>query len=136
MPMRPPSFANTLPLRVYERDAFSFMSLSLIMTARSSVGDRLWRLAEVATASAMCRHCDGAHAGVCQRIFSFTAQIVLVRQLGAAPEVSEEKVDDTPEVVPDGTGDCPLAAPAATGDLATAVGTGVFGRAPDAETAP
>jgi long-subunit fatty acid transport protein len=38
-------------------------------------------LAEVATASATCRHWEGVQAGVCQRIFSFTEQIVLVKQL-------------------------------------------------------
>src|SRR5258706_10858302 len=80
MAIKPPSFAKTLPPRVYERDAFSFMSLSLIMTASSSVGERWYRFAEVETASEMRRHCDGVHAGVCHRIFSFTEQIVLVRQ--------------------------------------------------------
>jgi len=50
------------------------------MTARSNVGERLYLFAEVDTASEMRRHCDGVQAGVCQRIFSFTAQIVLVRQ--------------------------------------------------------
>src|SRR5579863_9344086 len=78
--MSPPSFAKTLPLRVYEREAFSFMSLSLIMTARSSVSESLYFLAEDDTASDTVRHCDGVQAGVCQRIFSLTAQMVLVRQ--------------------------------------------------------
>jgi hypothetical protein len=50
------------------------------MTARSSVGERWYRFAEVETASEMRRHWDGVHAGVCHRIFSFTEQIVLVRQ--------------------------------------------------------
>jgi hypothetical protein len=36
-------------------------------------------LADDVTASAILRHCDGVQAGVCQRIFSFTAQIVFVR---------------------------------------------------------
>src|SRR4051812_12699478 len=80
IPMRPPSLAKTLPSRVYERDAFSFMSLSLIMTASTKVSDSLYFFAEVDTASETRRHCDGVQAGVCQRIFSFTAQIVLVRQ--------------------------------------------------------
>src|SRR5450432_2110442 len=70
------------------------MSLSLIMTARSSDGESLWRLAEVATASETRRHWEGVQAGVCHRIFSFTAQIVLVRQLsgctaGSAPPGAE-----------------------------------------------
>src|SRR6266404_4879286 len=80
IPMRPPSFAKTLPSRVYERDAFSFMSLSLIMTASNNVSESLYFFAEVETASETRRHSDGVQAGVCQRIFSFTAQIVLVRQ--------------------------------------------------------
>src|SRR6185312_2736685 len=57
------------------------MSLSLTMIASISVGERWWRFAEVATASAIRPHCDGVQAGVCQRIFSFTAQIVCARQL-------------------------------------------------------
>src|SRR5262245_65829286 len=59
------------------------MSLSLTMIASSSVGDRSWRLAESFTALAILRHCDGVHAGVCQRMRSFTAQIVCARQLSA-----------------------------------------------------
>src|SRR5262245_20916858 len=66
------------------------MSLSLTMMASSKVGDRSWRLAESLTASAILRHWDGVHAGVCQRIRSLTAQIVCARQvapaLAAAPE--------------------------------------------------
>src|SRR4051794_38249164 len=61
------------------------MSLSLIITASSRVGDRSWRLADVATASATRRHWEGVQAGVCQRIFSFTAQIVFVRQVSVGP---------------------------------------------------
>src|SRR5450432_442098 len=61
------------------RADFSFMSLSLTMIARISVGLRSWRFAEVATASAIRPHCDGVQAGVCQRIFSFTAQTVCAR---------------------------------------------------------
>src|SRR5580692_671099 len=56
------------------------MSLSLVMIARISVGLRSWRFAEVATASAIRPHCDGVQAGVCQRIRSFTEQIVCARQ--------------------------------------------------------
>src|SRR5262245_39088664 len=56
------------------------MSLSLIMIARINVGLRSFALAAEVTASEMRRHWDGDHAGVCQRIFSFTAQMVLVRQ--------------------------------------------------------
>src|SRR4051812_13984888 len=80
IPMSPPSLAKTLPSRVYERDAFSFMSLSLIMTASNKVSESLYFFAEVETASETRRHCDGVQAGVCHRIFSFTAQMVLVRQ--------------------------------------------------------
>jgi hypothetical protein len=65
------------------------MSLSLIMTARSNVSERLYFFDAEETAPATVRHCDGVQAGVCQRIFSFTAQIVLVRQsAGAASSVS------------------------------------------------
>src|SRR5450432_4857836 len=80
------------------------MSLSLIMTARSSDGESLWRLAEVATASATRRHWEGAQAGVCHRIFSFTAQIVLVRQLAgcAAESVAPGAVPAGAEVSPAG----------------------------------
>src|SRR6185312_2303997 len=56
------------------------MSLSLTMIASISVGERWWRFADVATASAIRPHCDGVQAGVCQRIFSFTAQMVCARQ--------------------------------------------------------
>ena len=59
------------------------MSLSLTMIASSSVGDRSWRFADSLTASAIFRHCDGVQAGVCQRIRSFTEQIVCARQLSA-----------------------------------------------------
>src|SRR5580698_5633677 len=58
------------------------MSLSLTMIASSNVGLRSCRFAEVATASAIRPHCDGVQAGVCQRIFSLTAQIVCLRQEG------------------------------------------------------
>jgi hypothetical protein len=51
------------------------------MTASSKEGDRSYFLADVATASATLRHWEGVQAGVCHRIFSFTAQIVFVRQL-------------------------------------------------------
>jgi hypothetical protein len=50
------------------------------MIANNSDGERSWRFAEVATASAIRPHCDGVQAGVCQRIFSFTAQTVCARQ--------------------------------------------------------
>src|SRR5438045_298699 len=71
------------------------MSLSLTITARSSDGERSWRFADSLTASAMLRHWDGVQAGVCQRIRSFTAQIVCARQgsltsVGAGPDFSLE----------------------------------------------
>src|SRR5690242_377423 len=62
------------------RAAFSFMSLSLTMIASTNEGLRSYFLAEVATASAIRPHCDGVQAGVCQRILSFTEQIVCARQ--------------------------------------------------------
>ncbi|HVZ87814.1 MAG TPA: hypothetical protein VHG72_12645 [Polyangia bacterium] len=52
------------------------MSLSFVMIASNNDGLRLCRFADVATASAIRPHCEGVQAGVCQRIFSFTAQIV------------------------------------------------------------
>jgi hypothetical protein len=60
------------------------MSLSLIMTASSSVSERWYFFAEVETAFETVRHWEGVQAGVCQRIFSFTAQMVLVRQSAGA----------------------------------------------------
>ena len=65
---------------MYAREAFSFMSLSLIMMASNSDGLSSWRLAEAATASATLRQVEGVQAGVCQRIFSLTAQMVFLRQ--------------------------------------------------------
>ena len=59
------------------------MSLSLTMIASSSVGLRSCRFADDSTASAMRWHSDGVHAGVCQRIFCFTEQMVLTRQVSA-----------------------------------------------------
>src|SRR6185312_2071718 len=56
------------------------MSLSLTMMASNSEGLRSCFLADVATASAIRPHCDGVQAGVCHRIFSFTAQMVCARQ--------------------------------------------------------
>src|SRR5262245_23719169 len=71
------------------------MSLSLTITARSSDGERSWRLADSSTALAIVRHWDGVQAGVCQRIRSFTEQIVCARHwpvtaVGAGPDFSLE----------------------------------------------
>jgi hypothetical protein len=75
------------------------------MTARSNVSERLYFLADFETASETCRHCEGVHAGVCQRIFSFTEQMVLVRhgsRLG--PPESPDGTDDEARA---GTGSSP-----------------------------
>src|SRR6185312_2610812 len=56
------------------------MSLSLTMMASNSEGLRSCFFDDVATASAIRPHCEGVQAGVCHRIFSFTAQIVCARQ--------------------------------------------------------
>jgi hypothetical protein len=58
---------------------------------------------------------------------------VLVRQLGAEPEVSSEEPKGDPK---DDASPSPGAGPSTDAVAADAVGTGVFGRAPDAETAP
>ncbi|HVZ72524.1 MAG TPA: hypothetical protein VHJ20_09125 [Polyangia bacterium] len=68
------------------------MSLSLIMTASNRVGLRSCFLADVATESATFRHVDGVQAGVCQRIFSFTEQMVLARQLSEAMPLGVDEV--------------------------------------------
>jgi hypothetical protein len=59
------------------------MSLSLIMIASNSVGLRSCRFDDDSTAFAMRWHSVGVHAGVIQRIFCFTEQMVLTMQVSA-----------------------------------------------------
>src|SRR6266542_3218945 len=72
--------------------AFSFKSLSLIMTARMSAGGRRCRSAALRTAWATTRQKLGVHAGVRQRSRCLTSQIVLAKQASvgvSAPKVLE-----------------------------------------------
>ncbi|HLK92207.1 MAG TPA: hypothetical protein VKZ18_20100 [Polyangia bacterium] len=83
------------------------------MIASINVGDRSCFFAEVATASAMRPHCDGVQAGVCQRILSFTAQMVWARQLLAwtspPASVSGSGVEDVVAMLAASGGDAPCA---------------------------
>jgi hypothetical protein len=70
--------------------AFSFMSLSFIITASSSAGDTLFLRAELSTPSAMRSQNRGLQAATRQRILSLTRQMVLARHEadGNAPSAS------------------------------------------------
>src|SRR4051794_2866009 len=61
------------------RAAFSSMSLSFTITARTREGDRSYFFAAAATPAAMSRQNSGVQAGVRQRTWALTLQMVLAR---------------------------------------------------------